>query len=207
MSRKRYPLRIPRHAAGIRAQMPRTLAGRSWWCRRWSAALEAMGLGARLGRGRNYALSGQVTALEFERESRPGRPPCCRVLARVTGTRSEPYAVTLDFRAPPAAARARIIAALKAEPMLLARLLADDLPMEVEALFRAEGIDLFPGGRLAPPSPRRYDMVCDCTCPDYANPCKHTTAVLMLLGEEVARRPLTLIELRGITLEELVDED
>ena len=50
-------------------------------------------------------------------------------------------------------------------------------------------------------------MVSDCSCPDYANPCKHVSAVLLLLGEEIARRPLTLLALRGVSEEELVDED
>ena len=88
--------------------------------------------------------------------------------------------------------------------MYIARLLADDLPTEVDALFRAEGYTLFPGGRLAP---GKYDMTTSCSCPDYANPCKHSCAVLFLLGEEIARRPTTLLEVRGISLEELCDED
>jgi len=193
--RKQYPVRVPRFAAGIRAQESRSGVGRSWWAKAWTHRLEAMGLKARLGRGKNYALSGQVTDLRIAGP---------RVEARVVGTRVEPYAITLDFRTPDEPARARIIAALKAEPMLIARLLADDLPAEVEGLFRAEGLDLFPGGKLGP---GKYDMTSACSCPDYANPCKHSTAVLLLLGEEVARRPLTLLELRGITQEDLVDED
>lgn len=205
MSRKRYPIRIPRHAAGIRAQESRTGGERSWWFRRWWAALEGMGLGSRLGRGRNYALSGQVTRLEFVHGLQQGVAHT-EVIAEVMGTRSEPYEVSLDFRAPPREARERIVAALKAEPMLLARLLADDLPLEVEGLFRREGLDLFPGGRLASGAERRYDMVSKCSCPDYANPCKHTAAVMMILGEEVARRPLALLELRGIAAEDLVKE-
>ena len=47
---------------------------------------------------------------------------------------------------PDDAARARLVAALRAEPMLVARLLVDDLPLEVEALFKAEGLDLFRAG-------------------------------------------------------------
>lgn len=193
--KKRYPVRIPRFAAGIRAQESRTGAGRSWWAREWTRRLEAMGLRGRLGRGKSYALSGQVVSLALAGP---------HVAAQVQGTRPAPYAVTLDFRTPDAAARARIVAALRAEPMLVARLLADDLPSEVSAIFRAEGYDLFPGGKLGP---GRYDMTTACSCPDYANPCKHTAAVLLLLGEEVARRPVTLLELRGILPEELYDED
>ena len=55
-------------------------------------------------------------------------------------------------------------------------------------------------------APGKYDMTTKCSCPDYANPCKHSSAVLLLLGEEVARRPATLLELRGISLEELYED-
>ena len=195
MSKKRYAIRIPRYAAGIRAQESRTGFGRSWWAKEWARRLEAMGLKGRLGRGKNYALSGQVVAMEIEGS---------RVFAKVQGTRATPYAVTLDFRAPAGAARARLVRALRGEPMQVARLLADDLPTEIPLRFRTEGFDLFPGGKLGP---GRYDMTTACSCPDYANPCKHTTAVLLILGEEIARRPLTLLELRGISMEDLCDED
>ena len=193
--KKKYPVRIPRFAAGIRAQESRTGAGRSWWAKEWVRRLEAMGLKGRLGRGKNYALSGQVTELRIAGP---------HVEAAVVGTRAEPYRITLDFRTPEGEARERIVGAIRREPMLAARLLADDLPTEAEALFKAEGLDLFPGGKLGP---GRYDMTTGCSCPDYANPCKHTSAVLLILGEEIARRPATLLELRGIQLEELYDED
>ena len=79
-----------------------------------------------------------------------------------------------------------------------------DLPAEVEGIFRARGYDLFPGGKLGP---GKYDMTSACSCPDYANPCKHVLAALLVLGEEIARRPSTLLALRGIWPEDLVDED
>ena len=195
MGKKRYPVRIPRYATGIRAQESRTGQGRSWWAREWSRRLEAMGLRGRLGRGKNYALSGQVVSMDIEGS---------RVVARVQGSRDDPYEVTADFRAPEGAARNRLVGAIRGEPMLVARLLADDLPTEIGLLFRAEGYDLFPGGKLAP---GKYDMTTKCSCPDYANPCKHAAAALLILGEEIARRPMTLLELRSITMEDLCDED
>jgi uncharacterized Zn finger protein len=194
MAKKKYPVRIPRFAAGIRAQESRAGGGRTWWQKRWQDIMEGMGLGARLGRGRHYAASGQVTALRLAGP---------HVEATVVGTRPEPYAVTIDFRPPDETALARIVGRLRAEPMLVARLLADDLPIDVETFFRAEGAHLFPGGKLGP---GRYDMTTRCSCPDYANPCKHSSAVLLLLGEELARRPATLLELRGISMEDLYED-
>ncbi|MCR5414747.1 MAG: SWIM zinc finger family protein [Kiritimatiellae bacterium] len=193
--KKRYPVRIPRFAAGIRAQGGRSGSVRSWWDRRFLAALEGMGLGGRFARGRNYAISGQVLSLRLEGPL---------VSASVLGGRPAPYSVAIRFRAPEGDARARIVAALRSEPMLVARLLADDLPLEVESVFRAEGFSLFPGGKLGP---GRYDATTECSCPDWANPCKHSAAVLLLLCEECARRPMTLLELRGIFGEDLTDED
>lgn len=193
--KKRYPVRVPRFAAGIRAQELRAGSGRSWWAKRFTASLEAMGLGGRFARGRNYAMSGQITAIRLEGP---------HVEATVVGSRPDPYTVTVDFRVPDPAAHGRIVAGLRAEPMLVARLLTDDMPLEVEGLFRAEGYDLFPGGKLGP---GRYDVTTKCSCPDWANPCKHSAAVLLVLGEECARKPSTLLELRGITMEELYDED
>ena len=195
MSKKRYPVRIPRFAAGIRAQESRTGSGRSWWAKRWTEILEGMGLGGRLGRGKNYATTGQVVSMAIEDN---------RLVARVQGTRPDPYEVTVSFRTPEGAARANIVAKLRAEPMLVARLLVDDLPTEVETFFLDEGLTLFPGGKLGP---GRYDMTTGCSCPDYANPCKHTSEVLLILGEAISRRPMTLLELRGISLEDLIDED
>lgn len=195
MSRKRYPLRVARTAHGIRAQDLRTLVRTAWWARRWIGALETMRLGPRLGRGRQYAVAGQVTDLVLEGP---------HVEASVTGSRPDPYKVSLDFTAVQGDAVAH---ALRAEPMLLARLLTDDLPTEVEALLRDEDVPLFPKSEplgRTPEGKPRYDVRMTCTCPDWARPCKHVVAVLLLLGEEIARRPSTLLALRGVDVEDLL---
>lgn len=198
MGSKHYPLRVTRSAFGIRAQDLRTLARGTWWARRWIAALEAMRLGARFGRGRQYAVSGQVTDLVVEG---------AHVSALVVGSRPNPYRVTLDFTAAEGTARERITEAIRSQPMTLGRLLAGDLPVEAGELFRAEGVPLFPQAEPRGKTPEGkmiWDVVMRCSCPDWARPCKHMAAVLLLLGEEVARRPATLLALRGVDVEELV---
>ncbi len=173
------------------------LARTVWWARRWIASLEAMRLGPRFGRGRQYAVAGQVTELVLEGP---------HVEATVVGSREAPYRLTLDFTTPDSAARERIAAAIAAEPMMLGRLLTDDLPTEIESLFRTEGIPLFPQAEPLVWSPTKsvYDVKMHCSCPDWARPCKHLVAVMLLLGEEIAQRPTTLLSLRGIEVEDLV---
>jgi len=193
--KKKYPVRIPRFAPGIRSQDPRGGASRSWWSRRWLESLESMGVGGRLARGRAYAVSGQIVSLRIAGS---------RVEAQVVGARSDPYNVTVDFSLPSDDARRAVLSALRSDPMLVARLFAGDLPLEVEELFRRVGVRLFPGGKIAPGV---YDVTLSCSCPDWANPCKHTCAVMLILGEEIARRPMTLLEFRGIEEGDLCDEE
>ena len=195
MSKKRYAMRQPRFAGGIRLQEARGAVPRAWWAKRWIDTVACKDLAGRYARGRVYAMNGQVTKIEIA--------PAL-VKATVVGARTEPYSVNIRFRSPEGEARKRIIARFRDNPILVSRILSGELPTEVERFFRDEALDLFPGGRLADGV---YDVTTSCSCPDYGNPCKHSFAVLLLLGEELARRPELLLELRGITIEELCGED
>lgn len=197
MSKKhrQYPLRIPRHAGGIRLQEPAVPASRSWWARSWREAVEAMNLGPRQARGLHYARSGQVVALDFAGN---------RIAAQVVGVRSEPYRVECVFSLALPSVRGKLIAAIRSEPVLVARLLAGELPYEIDGIFASAGARLFPGGKLGPGS---YDVTISCSCPDWKNPCKHAAAVLAVAGEAIAADPALLLALRGIEIGALADED
>jgi uncharacterized Zn finger protein len=186
--RKKHEPRVPLPVrGGIRAQGTRSSQSRSWWGRRWMLMLEGLRLGARLGRGRQYAVAGQIAALTLGEGA---------VSAVVQGGAPEPYRVTFTFRTLADGVRRDLTAVLGAHPAWLGRLLVNDLPVELEALFRDAGVPLFPE--------RRGDWVCSCTCPDWAKPCKHAAAVLYLLGEAVEREPMLLLDLRGINRGDLI---
>lgn len=188
--KKRYTLRTPLTVkGGIRSQNAHSGPLRTWWSRRWTEVIERFRLGARLGRGRNYAVSGQVSRLEIA----PGM-----ITAQVQGANKEPYASSIRFRTVAEDAKAGLIAALRAQPMLVARLLVAELPLEVEGLFRAAGCPLFPQ--------RENDLTSRCSCPDYANPCKHLAAIYYLLGEAITKNPLLLLGVRGISRAELLGD-
>ncbi|MBQ9431626.1 MAG: SWIM zinc finger family protein [Kiritimatiellae bacterium] len=185
---RNYAVRTPLSVrGGIRAQGSASANRRVWWSRRWTEMMERFHLGARLGRGRSYAVSGQVSELEIA----PGL-----VSALVQGASSAPYRSEIRLRRLDAAVRDRIAGLLKSRPILLARLAADELPSDVEEIFLREKMPLFPS--------RRDDLRTSCSCPDYANPCKHLAAVWLLLGEAFAKRPSVLLAIRGLDPESLL---
>ena len=75
---------------GIRAQSKGGKFGESWWAKRWISVLESFNIGARLGRGRSYARSGQVLSIETDKG---------RVRAKVQGSRPKPYEVAIEVKA------------------------------------------------------------------------------------------------------------
>jgi uncharacterized Zn finger protein len=172
---------------GIRAHSRRGAFGRSWWARRWLAVLEALQVGGRLSRGRAYARRGQVMDVAIEEGL---------VRARVQGSRPEPYEVSIRVTPLPPAAWARLAEVLSGEAAFLAKLLAGEMPADIETAFGKASLSLFPE--------RLSELQTSCSCPDWSNPCKHIAAVYYLLGEEFDRDPFLIFRLRGITRDELL---
>ncbi|MCM0677401.1 SWIM zinc finger family protein [Micromonospora phytophila] len=173
---------------GLKARSTRGAIGRSWWSRRFLEVLESFALGTRLTRGRSYARAGQVVRLDIT----PGM-----VSAVVQGSRAQPYQVRIELTPFPAALWSRVEAELAAQAFFSARLLAGDLPEELEELFAAAGAPLFPGGIA--------ELEQRCSCPDFAVPCKHLAATFYLLAEAFDADPFQLLHWRGRDRAELLD--
>lgn len=184
----RYERRPPRRADGIKARTQRGQFGKSWWAGRWIAALERLVDSGRLGRGRSYARGRQVTELEVGPEG---------VQAAVQGSRPRPYDVTVRFKRLTDAEWEEVAGAMAAEAIYAARLLSGEMPEGIEDAFSAAGTSLFPA--------ERGDIETDCSCPDWANPCKHVAAVHYLLGERFEEDPFLIFELRGRTKEQIAE--
>ncbi|MER7419100.1 SWIM zinc finger family protein [Micromonospora peucetia] len=173
---------------GLRARSTRGAIGQSWWSRRFLEVLESFALGTRLTRGRSYARAGQVVRLDIA----PGE-----VSAAVQGSRARPYEVSIALPPFPAALWARVETELAAQAFFSARLLAGDLPPELEELFAAVGAPLFPADVA---ELRQW-----CSCPDFAVPCKHLAATFYLLAEAFDADPFQLLHWRGRGRAELLD--
>ncbi len=162
--------------------------GATWWGTAWLIALEERARldPNRLSRGRGYARRGTVEALEIM----PGL-----VRANVQGSRAQPYQVTVRVRELDTAEWGRVLDAVAAELGHTAALLDGELPPAVADDVAATGLDLLPGaGEIQP----------RCSCPDWADPCKHAAAVCYLVADALDADPFALLRLRGRERDEVL---
>jgi len=174
-AKPRRPGSGPWRAAGKRP------FGATWWGRAWVDAIEQRAQldPNRMPRGRTYARTGAVDRLEISAGS---------ISADVQGSRSTPYQVRVRVRAWTDAEWERVFDAMAGQIGHTAALLDGELQPEVAEDVRAGGLDLLPGpGELQP----------RCSCPDWADPCKHAAAVCYLVADELDADPFQLLALRG----------
>ncbi len=183
-----YPPSRPRAVEdGLRARSTRGDIGTSWWSRRFLDVLESFAIGGRLARGKTYARKGQVMSLEIT---------AGRVTAQVQGSRATPYDVTIAFAPLSTTEWERVERALSEQALPCAKLLAGEVPTELETIFAAAGSPLFPTAV--------GDLRQTCSCPDWGVPCKHLAAAFYLLGEAFDTDPFLLLRWRGREREELL---
>ena len=173
---------------GIEARSRRGEIGETWWSRRFIELLESFGVGSRLTRGRNYARSGQVTELDVEHGV---------VLAKVQGSRYTPYRVRIRFKALTESQWRRAEKAMAAQALPLAKLLAGEMPHDIEEIFNECKLTLFPASA--------QELAASCTCPDGVNPCKHIAATYYILAERFDEDPFLIFTWRGRDQDELIE--
>jgi uncharacterized Zn finger protein len=150
--------------------------------------LDSFNMGSRLVRGRRYARAGQVLELQVD----PGE-----VRARVQGSRTKPYQVAIRVLQLSEKDWVRVEKALASRAIFLAKLLAGEMPLDIEDAFGECQVSLFPASAR--------DLTTDCSCPDWANPCKHIAATYYLLAEAFDDDPFLILRWRGRTKEQLLD--
>ena len=165
---------------GIRAKSKRGAIGEQWWSRRFIAVLESYGMSGRLQRGRSYARRGQV--LEFSLSTG-------KVTARVQGSRPQPYKVSITVLPLTSAQWREVQSRLASQALFRARLLAGEMPAEIEEVFASCGTPLFPRSAA--------DLDMRCSCPDWSVPCKHLAAVCYVLAEAFDADPFAMLAWRG----------
>jgi uncharacterized Zn finger protein len=183
------PSRPRRVEGGIRAKSKRGSIGQEWWSQRFINVLESYGMSGRLSRGRGYARSGQVLAFTLV----PGK-----VTAQVQGSRPQPYKVRIEVPKLTAAQWRVVQKRLASQALFRAKLLAGEMPHEIEEVFKECGTPLFPADF--------DDMDMSCSCPDWGMPCKHLAAVCYVLAEAFDADPFAMLAWRGKGRDEILRE-
>jgi len=169
--------------------VPRRKYGKTWWGAAWVEAMEKIDYNTnRLPRGRSYAAGGRVREIKIR--------PAGKVLARVQGTRPAPYKIEIKFREFSRQETETAAAIIASNPALAAELSMGRLPEKILELLKKNNIPLLPEAWS--------DIAARCSCPDWANPCKHLAAVYYIMANEIDKDPFILFKLRSIHPAELM---
>jgi uncharacterized Zn finger protein len=160
---------------------------RTWWGKAWNRNLERYAdYSNRIGRGRSYVRHGAVLDLLIN----PGE-----VRALVHGSRSRPYEIVITIKK----MNKNVWHAVTAEcgGMLdsLQELLAGNFPASLGDIFMQQDAGLFPGPK---------EITFECSCPDWADMCKHVAASLYGVGARLDEDPSLFFTLRGVDVGELI---
>jgi SNF2 family DNA or RNA helicase/uncharacterized Zn finger protein len=157
--------------------------GRTWWGEQWLKALDRIDFSNRLPRGRSYANKGMVTSIIITEN---------RIAAKVKGSRPKPYDITIVV--PPFFDKEKkiFIEKIKSDPLVVAQLLNRQLPKELLEIAERNNIKVFPQSW--------QDIKLNCSCPDWAVPCKHLAAVIYTIANEIDRNPFLVFLLHSFDL-------
>lgn len=157
--------------------------GKTWWGEHWLRALDHIDYDNRLPRGASYARNKRVQELKIRGN---------RITAKVSGRRPSPYRVTLII---PPFFEEQIEALMEqiiARPALISKLLNRELDPEILTIAEQLGLKVFPS--------QWTDFKMQCSCPDWAVPCKHLAAVIYMISREIDNNPFLVFEIHQVDL-------
>ncbi|OHD66735.1 MAG: hypothetical protein A2176_07800 [Spirochaetes bacterium RBG_13_51_14] len=162
---------------------------KTWWGIGWIQNLERYAdYDNRIGRGRSYVRHGAVLDLQIE---------AGKINALVQGSRAKPYSITISIKPVSREVWKNITAVCEGKLASLAELLKGEFPESLAELFTVKDRGLFP-------SPKQIAF--DCSCPDWADMCKHVAAVLYGVGARLDEDPTLFFLLRKANMDDLISQ-
>lgn len=157
--------------------------GKTWWGEQWLNSLNNIDYSNRLPRGASYARKGAVEKVKIDGN---------HIVAKVKGSRPRPYNV--DLIMPPFfdPELNNFIEELIKRPVIISKLLNRELDPAVLQLAERFGLKVFP---------RQWnDLKMQCSCPDWAVPCKHLASVIYKVSAEIDNNPFLVFSLHQVDL-------
>lgn len=157
--------------------------GNTWWGNEWLRSLTHIDYENRIPRGARYARNGSVREIQLQDNV---------ISAKVQGSRPRPYRVKIIVPKFSARQVDKLMDRLVARPGIISGLLNRELDPEVMDIARSCGLKIFPE--------RWDDLEMDCSCPDWAVPCKHLAAVVYMFSREIDNNPFIVFQMHGFDL-------
>lgn len=157
----------------------------TWWGKAWCDNLESYSdYEYRLPRGRTYVRNGSVIDLQIARG---------KIEALVQG--SDLYKISVTIRPLEAKRWQQFKTTCAGKITNLLDLLQGRLSNEILTDIAAQGTGLFP-------SPTEITL--QCSCPDWADMCKHVAAALYGIGARLDAKPELFFTLRAVDMQDLI---
>ena len=157
--------------------------GKTWWGEHWLKSLDNIDYNNRLSRGASYARNGRVEQVKITDN---------QISAKVSGSRPRPYKVTIII--PPFFPDKvdLLMEQIVKRPMLISKLLNRELDPEILEISEKLGLKVFP---------RQWtDFKMQCSCPDWAVPCKHLASVIYMISQEIDNDPFLVFRIHKVDL-------
>ena len=163
--------------------------GKTWWGEQWLNSLNNIDYSNRLPRGRTYANKGSVKHIKTIEN---------QIHAKVSGSRPQPYKV--DIILPPFfdPELSVFIQKIAQKPTIASKLLHRELDPQILTIAEECGLKVFPG--------QWTDFKMQCSCPDWAVPCKHLAAVIYKVSAEIDNNPFMVFDLHRVNLLEELEK-
>ncbi|WP_353893628.1 hypothetical protein PRVXH_000380 [Proteinivorax hydrogeniformans] len=161
----------------------------TWWGKAWNKNLEIYAdYTNRLSRGRSYVRQGAVLDLQIEKG---------KVNALVQGSGRSPYEVEIFIEPLEDDRWDYIVNSCGQKIDSFEELAKGKFPKQLAEIFTMQDEGLFPA---------EYEIELHCSCYDWANMCKHVTAVLYGIGAKFDEDPTLFFKLRDINFRLLMSK-
>lgn len=157
--------------------------GKTWWGEAWLCSLAHIDYANRIPRGARYARNGSVLSISIAEGY---------IKAKVQGSRRIPYNVTIKVEQFSQKEIDLLIDGILNCPIIVSELLNGKLSPAVLDIAEKQKLRVFPS--------TWRDLGMDCSCPDWAVPCKHIAAVIYKMGQEIDNNPFLVFELHGVNI-------
>lgn len=163
--------------------------GKTFWGQQWLNAFNGIDYSNRLPRGRTYANKGAVFNVVLKAH---------QLTAKVQGSRRTPYNIKIQQGVFTHEQQAAILATIQHSPVILSQLMSRQLPETLLKNLAQQNIELFP---------RDWgDIEAQCSCPDWAVPCKHLAAGIYMMATRIDQNPFLVFENRGFDLLDAIEK-